>query len=115
MSGNAADLIFLTLQTFFFQRVSFRKNQFHERFFPCGRKLALQLGSVLFVQPGTCFPVQGKNNSVKNRGFSRAGIPCYEKQVLICFCKIDNRPLPVGTEGLHGQLQRLHPCPTSCT
>ena len=83
------------------------KNEFH---FCRGFRLRVfgtEHGRFPVVAAG--FPVKGKGNSIKKRGFTRAGITRDQVQALgskgiqIEFC-----PVRVGSEGGYGQFQRSH-------
>ena len=102
MSGNPAHSVDILLR-------SSGKGQFHKRLHLKACKLALQLRSILFVYVGAGFPVEGKNNGIKDGGLACPRIPCDQEKVLGRFPKINGRNLlSVGSECLHGQFQRFH-------
>ena len=70
--------------------------------------LALQLRTVLFVTGGAGFPVESKDDGVKQGGLSRSGVAGDQKQILVGFCKVDGGLLGVGAEGLNGQGDGFH-------
>ena len=91
------------------------EDQLHVRLCPGVDILALELCPVLLVHPGACLPVESEYNSVKYGRLSSPCVPGDQEKVLVRLFKINDRPLPVGTERLHSQSERPHSCITSCT
>ena len=91
--------------------IPFGKLQLHKGRLPLMRKLALELQSVFPVTFGAGFSVKGKDDGVKNGGFSGSRVSGDQKQILIWHPEIYLRLFSVGPEGLHGKLSWPHPIP----
>ena len=86
----------------------FGKAEFHKRCHRIAHKLTLQLGAAFAVAFRAGLAIQGKNDRVENRRFTRTGVAGDQKQVLIRHSKIDLGLFAVRAERLHSQLQWPH-------
>ena len=55
-----------------------------------------------------CFPVEGEDDGVKDRGLARAGVPGDEEKLLVRPGEVHRRLLVVGAKRPHGECQRSH-------
>jgi len=81
--------------------IPLRKSQFHKRWNLRICILALQLISILLIHSGTCFSIQRKYNSIKDRCLTCTGITGDQKQILLRSFKINCSRSDIRTKCLH--------------